>query len=80
MFYLFQVTNQQLLHWMDRTRNQTNTFEPIQSNCDRKDNVLKRDSGKIMDVTKLPILGISYGKFSSGMARLKLGPLVCSPG
>ena len=80
MFHLLQVSNEQLLLWKDKTKNPNNTFEPSDSKCDLKDNILKKDAGKIMDKTKLPLLGISYGKFNYGMAKFKVGPLVCSQG
>ena len=65
---------------MDKTKNPSNKFEPSESKCDLKDMILKKDAGKIMGKTKLPILGISYGRFSYGTARMTVGPLVCSPG
>ena len=60
--------------------NSNNSLNVIESNCDLKHSDLRIDSGVVTDKEKLPILGISYGRFLQGSAKIIIGPLTCSSG
>lgn len=48
-------------------------------NCDKEDNVLRRDIGHIMDRSKLPIKRIEVnGATNNQYKAVKIGPLICS--